>query len=168
MSAPVIDIRAVVKVYGRGENQVAALRAQFALAEALDKPLILHCRDAFAELYEELERAGVGPRSILHCWTGGPRWTERFAGLGVVFSFAGPITYPTGDTARRAAEVAPPERTMIETDTPYLTPPPHRDQPNEPANVVAVGEALAGVWGVPPAEVARMTAATAHRVFRGG
>jgi TatD DNase family protein len=57
---------------------------------------------------------------------------------------------------------------MIETDTPYLTPPPHREQPNEPANVVAVGEALAGVWGVPPAEVARMTSATAHRVFRVG
>ncbi|MBM3696354.1 MAG: hydrolase TatD, partial [Actinobacteria bacterium] len=92
----------------------------------------------------------------------------RFAALGVVFSFAGPITYPTGDTTRRAAAAAPPDRTMIETDTPYLTPPPHREQPNEPANVVAVGHALAEVWGVPPAEVARLTAATAHRVFRGG
>lgn len=149
-------------------DQVAALRAQFALAEELGKPLVLHCRDAFAELHDEVERAGVGPRSVLHCWTGGPRWTERFAALGVTFSFAGPITYPGGDTVRRAAEVAPPERTMVETDTPYLTPPPHREAPNEPANVVAVGLALAGVWGVAPDEAARVTSATAHRVFRGG
>ncbi len=150
------------------EDQVAALRAQFALAEDLGKPLVLHCRDAFAELHDEIERAGVGPRSVLHCWTGGPRWTERFAALGVVFSFAGPLTYPGGEDVRRAAALVPPERTMIETDTPYLTPPPHRDQPNEPANVVAVGEALARVWGVAPAEVARLTAATAQRVFRDG
>jgi TatD DNase family protein len=149
------------------EDQVAALRAQFTLAEDLGKPLVLHCRDAFAELHGEIERAGVGPRSVLHCWTGGPRWTERFAALGVVFSFAGPLTYPGGEDVRRAAALVPPERTMIETDTPYLTPPPRRDQPNEPANVVAVGEALARVWGVVPDEVARTTAATALRVFRG-
>jgi TatD DNase family protein len=148
-------------------DQVAALRAQFALAETLGKPLVVHCRDAFAEMYDEVAHAGVGPRSVLHCWTGGPRWTERFAALGVTFSFAGPLTYPTWGTVRRAAEMVAPERTMIETDTPYLTPPPHRDRPNEPANVVAVGEALAEVWGMTPAEVARITAATAHRVFRG-
>ena len=86
----------------------------------------------------------------------------------MIFSFAGPLTYPAGDDVRRAAALVPPERTMIETDTPYLTPPPHREQPNEPANVVAVGEALARVWGMAPAEVARLTAATAQRVFRGG
>ncbi len=148
------------------EDQVAALRAQFALAESLRKPIVLHCREAFEELCDEVERAGAGPRSVLHCWTGGPRWTERFAALGVTFSFAGPLTYPTGETTRRAAALVAPERTMIETDTPYLTPPPHRSQPNEPANVVAVGRALAEVWGTTPAEVARITAATAHRVFR--
>ena len=146
-------------------DQVAALRAQFALAAGLDKPLVIHCRDAFAELYDEVEMAGVGPRTVLHCWTGGSKWTRRFAGLGATFSFAGPITYPTGDTTRQAAAVAPPERTMVETDTPYLTPPPNRRSPNEPANVVAVGHALAGVWGVSPEEAARMTSATAARVF---
>jgi TatD DNase family protein len=147
------------------EHQLAALRAQFALAADLDKPLVIHCRDAFAQLYEEVEAAGVGPRTVLHCWTGGARWTRRFAPLGVTFSFAGPITYPTGDTTRQAAAVAPRERTMVETDTPFLTPPPRRDAPNEPANVVAVGHALAEVWGVSPEEVAGVTSATAARVF---
>jgi len=146
-------------------DQVAALQAQFALARDLDKPLILHCRDAFAELYDEVEAAGVGPRTVLHCWTGGADWTRRFAPLGVTFSFAGTITYPTGEATREAAAVAPPERTMVETDTPYLTPPPRRNAPNEPANVVAVGRALAEVWGVAPEEVARTTSATAARVF---
>lgn len=147
------------------EQQLAALRAQFSLANDLDKPLVLHCRDAFAELYDEVEAAGVGPRAILHCWTGGADWTRRFDSLGVTFSFAGTITYPSGDSTREAAAVAPPERTMVETDTPYLTPPPRRNAPNEPANVVAVGHALAGVWGVPPEEVARLTRVTAERVF---
>lgn len=147
------------------EHQLAALRAQFRLAEALDKPLVIHCRDAFTELYDELEGAGVGPRTVLHCWTGGPRWTRRFGELGVTFSFAGPITYPAGDTARQAAAEAPRERTMVETDTPFLTPPPDRHLPNEPANVVTVGRALAEVWGASPEQVAEITSATAARVF---
>lgn len=147
------------------EHQVAALRAQFALAADLNKPLVIHCRDAFAELYDEVEAAGVGPRTVLHCWTGGAEWTRRFAPLGVTFSFAATITYAGGEAARQAAAVAPVERTMVETDSPYLTPPPRRNVPNEPANVVAVGHALAGVWGVSPEEVARSTSATAARVF---
>jgi TatD DNase family protein len=150
------------------EDQLVAFRAQVSLAGDVDLPLIVHCRDAFAELYDELERSGAGPRTVLHCWTGGPRWTRRFRELGVTFSFAGPITFSTGDTVRRAAAEAPPDRTMVETDAPYLTPPPHRRDPNEPANVVAVGHALADVWGMAPDEVARSTSATASRVFRRG
>ena len=148
------------------QAQLEAFTAQVRLAADLDKPLIVHCRDAFAEVHDVLERAGAGERIVLHCWTGGPRWTRRFDALGVTFSFAGPVTFETGDTVRRGAAVAQPERCMVETDTPYLTPPPHRRLPNEPANVVRVGEALAGVWGMTPDEVARLTTATAQRVFR--
>jgi TatD DNase family protein len=150
------------------DEQLAAFRAQADLAEDLDLPLIVHVRDAFAEMHEQVESLGIGPRTVLHCWTGGPRWTRRFEELGVVFSFAGPITFPQGDAVRRAAALAPPERTMIETDTPYLTPPPDRHLPNEPANVVAVGEALAEVWGTTAGEVAASTAAVAARVFGRG
>jgi TatD DNase family protein len=149
------------------EAQRTAFRAQLSWAAAMGKPIIVHCRDAFADVFADLEAAALGERAILHCWTGGPKWTRRFADLGATFSFAGPLTYPTGDTVRRAAAVAPRERTMVETDTPYLTPPPHRDRPNEPANVAKVGEALAGVWGLPAAEVAALTTRTADRVLRG-
>jgi len=150
------------------DDQLRAFRAQVALAEDLDIPLIVHVRDAFREMFDELESSGAGPRTVLHCWTGGPKWTKRFDQLGATFSFAGPITYPKGETARLAAAVAPPDRTMVETDTPYLTPPPDRHLPNEPANVVEVGEALAEVWGKTPDQVARSTSAVASKVFGRG
>ncbi len=150
------------------ESQFAAFRGQLGLAASLGKPIVVHCRDAFTEVFDLVEEAGTGERTILHCWTGGPRWTRRFAGLGVTFSFAGPLTFETGDTVRRAAAEVDPERAMVETDTPFLTPPPDRAAANEPANVVRVGEALAGVWGMAVDEVARITTAVATRVFRGG
>ena len=147
------------------EDQIAAFRSQLALAADLGKPAIIHCRDAFADVHAILEEFELGERAVLHCWTGGPKWTKRFRELDVTFSFAGPITFATGDTVRRGAAEAPPERTLVETDTPYLTPPPGRRDPNEPANVVRVGEALAEVWGMPVGEVASLTTATARRVF---
>ena len=150
------------------EDQIAAFRAQVDLARDLDLPLVVHCRDAFKELYEMIEDLGAGPRTVLHCWTGGPRWTRRFDALGVTFSFAGAITFPKGDTVRLAAAAAPRERTMVETDTPYLTPFPDRRAPNEPANVVRVGRALAEIWVLPEEEAARLTSTNAARVFGRG
>ena len=138
---------------------------QLRLASELDKPIIVHCRDAFSDVFADLEAAALGEKAILHSWTGGPKWTKRFAALGVTFSFAGMVTYPTADTVRRAVAVAPPERCMVETDTPYLPPQAHRDEANEPAFVPFVGQQLAEIWGIEVAEVARMTAATARRVF---
>ena len=148
------------------EAQRAAFIAQIELADALGKPVVVHCRDAFADVHDILERTGYGPRTVLHCWTGGRRWTRRFLALGVVFSFAGPLTYPTGETIRLAAELVPPDRAMVETDTPYLSPEPHRGEPNEPAWIAHTGEVLASVWGIGVEEAARLTTATAERVFR--
>jgi TatD DNase family protein len=146
--------------------QVAAFAAQLQLASDLDKPVIVHCRDAFAQVYEMLERRQTGTRAVLHCWTGGPRWTRKFLELGCWFSFAGPVAFPTGDTVRLGAALVPPERALVETDTPYLAPPPHRHEANEPAWVELIGEALAQVWSVSLDEVARITSANARLVFR--
>ena len=148
-------------------TQIDVFRAQIGLAQALDLPLIVHCRDAFAALYEVLEDTGVGPRTVLHCWTAGPRWTKRFRELDATFSYAGPLAFENGDTIRRGAAEAPPERTVVETDTPLLTPPPFRDEENQPARVVLVGAVLAEVWGVEVAEVERSTTAAAERIFGG-
>jgi TatD DNase family protein len=146
-------------------EQIRSFRRQIKLAVDLGKPIIVHCRDAFAEVIELIEESGVGPQTIMHCWTGGPRWTRRYLDLGVMFSFAGPVAFETGDTVRLGAAEVPPERALVETDTPYLAPPPHRAQPNEPAWVALVGAALARVWGMDVQQVAEMTTANAARVF---
>jgi TatD DNase family protein len=145
--------------------QEASFRDHIAIALDLDKPIVVHCRDAFSAVHAILEETGVGPGAILHCWTGGRRWTKRFLELGVTFSFAGPVAFETGETIRLGAELVPPERALVETDTPYLAPPPHRREPNEPAWVAYVGAALSKVWGLPEQEVASITSANAARVF---
>lgn len=148
------------------EDQVASFRDQIDLAREVDRPIIVHCRDAFAEVHEILEDTGAGPRAVLHSWSGGTRWTKRFLELGVMFSFSGMLAFETADTIRLGAELVPHDRALVETDTPYLAPPPHRGDPNEPAWVSHVGHALAGVWGVPVEDVAGVTSANAARVFR--
>jgi TatD DNase family protein len=148
------------------EAQIEAFRDQIRIGLELGKPLVVHVRDAFRDSFEIVDELGAGSQTVLHCWTGGPKWTKRFMELGVTFSFAGPIAFETGDTVRRAAAVVPPGRAMVETDTPYLSPPPFRGQDNEPARVALVGRALAGVWGMDVDEVARLTSETATRVFR--
>ena len=149
-------------------HQLDSFRSQIELASELRKALVVHCRDAFSDVHRLLEETGAGPISVMHCWTGGPRWTRRFLDLGVRFSFAGPVSFPTGDTVRRGAALVPPGRAMVETDTPYLAPPPHRGKPNEPAWVALVGKALARLWGMDPREVAAVTSRCAREVFGGG
>lgn len=148
------------------DDQERSFRAQIELAVALDKPLIVHCRDAFSKVHEIVEELDIGKRTVLHCWTGGRKWTRRFLDLGVTFSYAGPVAFETGETIRLGAELVPPERSLVETDTPYLAPPPHRRKQNEPAWVALVGEALASVWGIEVEEVAVVTTANAERIFK--
>jgi TatD DNase family protein len=150
------------------DDQRRSFRDQLELGTRLRKPVIVHCRDAFSDVHELIEQTGAGDLAVLHCWTGGRKWTRRFLELGVVFSFAGPLAFDSGETIRLAAELVSGERAMVETDTPYLAPPPHRGEPNEPAFVAYNGAVLASVWGVEVAEAARLTSATADRVFRSG
>ena len=147
------------------QAQLESFAAHHRMALELGKPLVVHCRDAFRQIYEFLEREAAGAWVVMHCWTGGPRWSKRFSELGVTFSFAGPVTFETGDTVRRGAAEVPPHRVLVETDTPYLAPVPHRGELNEPAYVSLVGAALARVWGMDPGEVARLTSDRAAAVF---
>lgn len=147
------------------EDQRRAFRDQVHLAADLGKPVIVHTRDSFADVYEILAEADLGEKAVLHCWTGGPRWTKRFRALGATFSFAGPITYTTGDTVRRGAGEAPPERSLVETDSPYLAPEPHRGETNRPEWTRFNGAALAEVWGMTEDHVAHVSAENAARIF---
>ena len=147
-------------------DQLRSFRAHAELALAREKPLIVHCRDAFSHVHEVLDETGAAAVAVLHSWTGGRNWTRRFLDLGVMFSYSGVVAFETGDTVRLGAELVPPERTLVETDTPYLAPPPHRGERNEPAWVAFVGAALGRVWGISTDEVAAVTTANAERVFQ--
>lgn len=148
------------------EVQIAAFRDQLELAVTLDKPVVVHCRDAFRELFRIIRDTNTGDRVILHCWTGGPQWTYRFLGLGVAFSFSNPVVFGSDDMLRRGAALVPPELAMVETDTPHFCPIPGGTDQNEPARVGLVGAALAAVWHTTCEEVARKTSETARVRFR--
>lgn len=148
------------------EQQEVSFRGHIELALNQEKPIIVHCRDAFARVHEIIDETGVGDQTVLHSWTGGTRWTKRFLDLGVTFSFSGPLAFETGETIRLGAALVPPDRAVVETDTPYLAPPPHRGEKNEPAWVAFVGQALAEVWGMDVEEVAAVTSSNATRIFK--
>ena len=148
------------------EVQERSFVAQIRLSIDYGKPIVVHCRDAFAKVHELISEHQVGPSTVLHCWTGGPRWTRRFLDLGCWFSFAGPVAFETGQTVRLGAELVPPSRALVETDMPYLAPPPHRHEQNEPAWVELVGDALARLWSIPVETVAETTTANARSIFR--
>mgnify|MGYP001578665750 CR=1 FL=1 len=139
--------------------------AQIGLANAHDLPLVIHTREAWEETFVLLDAEGIPERTVFHCFTGGP--DEALEGLarGAHLSFSGIITFRTADDLRAAAAVCPLERAMVETDSPYLAPVPHRGKANEPAHVALVGAAVAEAMGRTPDEVAEATTANARAFY---
>ena len=109
-------------------------------------------------------RRSAGPHD-LHCFTGGPEEARAALDRDCYLSFSGIVSFKTAGDVRAAAALAPAERVLVETDSPYLAPVPHRGKPNEPAFVSIVGGALADARGTDTAEIAGMTCRNAARVF---
>jgi len=108
---------------------------------------------------------GVPPRTVFHCFTGGPDEARRALELGAYVSFSGIVSFKNADDVRAAAALVPLDRVLVETDAPFLAPVPHRGKPNRPAWVVDVGVALAAAMGRPVEEVAAATRRNAAAVF---
>ena len=123
--------------------QRATFEAHLALARAHDLPVIIHCRDAYDDVLVTLAQAGGGTRGVLHCFGGTPAQAERAFALGYSISLAGPVTFKNAQAVREIAALAPADRLLVETNSPYLTPHPHRGQRNEPAYVALVAAAVA-------------------------
>jgi TatD DNase family protein len=141
------------------------------LSQGRDRPVVIHCRDAQADMLPMLrEAAARGPvRGVLHAFSGDAEFAAECLALGLYVSFAGNVTYTNKkfQVLRAAAAGISADRILIETDSPYLTPEPLRRQKrNEPALVAHTAAALAALRGVPLEEVARQTAANARRLFR--
>jgi TatD DNase family protein len=147
------------------ESQERAFRAQIDVAKRVGKPLVMHIRDAFREVLAVLREVGPPERLVFHCFSGGADEARRAVELGGHVSFAGNVSYKSAETLREAARAVPLDRLLVETDSPYLAPVPHRGKPNEPALVVAVGAALASATGRSVDEIGEATAANARSVF---
>lgn len=139
---------------------------QIAMAREQDLALVIHTREAWDDTFAILGAEGVPERTVLHCFTGGPEEARRGLDAGAHLSFSGIVTFKNADDVRAAAALCPLDRLLVETDAPYLAPVPHRGQPNRPAWVKVVGEALAGVTNVAVDEIEGVTWANTERVFR--
>lgn len=142
--------------------QDAAFRAQIRLANDLDKALVIHSRDAWDDVFAVLAGEGVPRRTVFHCFTGGVPEAERALSIGAALSFSGIVSFRNADDVRAAAAICPADRLLVETDSPYLAPVPHRGEENEPRYVGAVGTALAAAVGRDPTVVAAQTTAAAR------
>ena len=145
--------------------QREAFAAQIALANRLGLPLVIHTREAWDDTFDILDAEGVPARTIFHCFTGGPDEARRGLDRGAVVSFSGILTFKGAPEVREAAAIVPLARTLVETDSPYLAPVPHRGRPNRPAWVPFVGACLAEVHGVPVGTLRDATCAAAEVAF---
>lgn len=145
--------------------QRAVFAEQIALAKEFGLPLVIHAREAWEDLFDVLGAEGVPERAVLHCFTGGPREATSALDLGLWLSFSGIVTFKRADDVRQAAVLCPPERLLVETDSPFLAPVPHRGRPNTPAFVPLVGQAVAEIKGLGLEEVAESSWESASVFF---
>lgn len=148
------------------ETQVSALIAQLALARELDLPVILHNRESHSEMVELLRAHGQGVRGVFHCFIGDQAMARDALDLGFYLSFAGPVTFPKNVELLAVAAWAPLERILVETDSPYLAPPPFRGKRNEPRHVALVARQIAEARGMSLADFAAATTHNATTLFR--
>lgn len=145
--------------------QRKAFEDHIGLATRLDKALIIHTRESIEVALEVLARVGSPERLVFHCWSGDAAALKSALGLGAFVSFAGNVSFKNAQDLRAAARDVPSDRILVETDSPYLTPEPHRGKRNEPRNVAFVGDALAHALEIDPHALAERTYENARKLF---
>jgi TatD DNase family protein len=146
--------------------QRRAFRAHIEMATACDKALVIHTRESVTAALDDLEVVGPPDRFVFHCWSGDSDQLARAVSLGGFISFAGNVSFKNAARLRALAAAVPGERLLIETDSPFLSPEPHRGHPNEPARLVHVGKAVADARGQSVDAIADLTHANARRFLR--
>ena len=147
--------------------QEVGFRMHVAAARETGLPLVIHSREAdddMARILEEETEKGAFPH-LLHCFSSGAELAQRSLALGGYVSFSGILTFKKADEVRAVAAEVPMDRLLVETDSPYLAPLPHRGKRCEPAWVAETAKVLAAVKGVSPEEIAAATTANFHRLF---
>jgi TatD DNase family protein len=146
------------------EVQRAVFIRQLELARGR-KPVIIHTREAWQDTMAILREHWQGG-GVFHCFTGGPEEAREALEFGFHLSFGGIVTFPKAQENREAATLTPDDRLLIETDSPYLAPVPHRGKRNEPAFVVETARTLAGIRHTTPERIAEITTNNFERLFQ--
>jgi TatD DNase family protein len=147
------------------EDQIAAFSWQLDLAIELDLPVVVHNRESWADLERILSERRDSIRGICHSFAEGPGEARKVMEMGLYVGISGMVTFKAADNIREMVAVLSPQRVLVETDSPFLAPVPHRGRRNEPAYVPLVGQKLAQEWKKPAAEVAAISAAGFHELF---
>ena len=145
------------------EDQLAGFEWQLDLALEAGMPVVLHNRESWEDLEPALAARFPRLRGVAHSFTEGPNEALRVVELGLFVGISGMVTFKKADNIRQMAAALVPDQVMVETDSPFLAPVPHRGQRNEPSYVVEAGRRLAELWGMDEIEVATSSSA----VFRG-
>ena len=148
------------------EAQRVIFKRQISLARELNLPLVIHSREAEDDTLKILKGEGANEiGGVFHCFSGSERMAEEALKMGFYISFTGVVTFPKADNIRSIIKKVPIEKTLIETDCPYLTPEPHRGKRNEPSFVVNTARTIAEVKGLTIEDVARVTTLNAEDLF---
>ena len=150
-------------------EQIDALIPQMELAYELELPVIIHCRDAANEMIEickNLTKRGKCPKGVLHCWTGTPKEMKHFLDLGFYISFSGIVTFPKAYEIQECAKIVPNDKYLIETDSPFLAPVPHRGKRNEPSFVKNVAQFIANLRSTELLTIAQESSKNAEDLFK--
>ncbi len=148
------------------DRQLRVLEQQLQIAAALNLPVLLHCRGAFEELLQVLDRFSPPLRGVLHAFSRGTELAARFIDAGLHLAFGGAVTRPRALRARRSAARVPIDRFLLETDAPSIGLDGMPPQEVEPRHVADIAAALAEIRDVPEKEIARSTTANAKELFR--
>lgn len=149
---------------GHKEEQKALFRRQIELALELDKPVIVHDREAHGDCLD-IVRDYPGLRGVFHCYSGSAEMAKELLKLGWYLGFDGPVTYKNARKALEVLELCPMDRMLMETDSPYLSPVPMRGKRNDSSNLKYVAEKIAQVKGLSPEEAAAITLENGCRLF---
>jgi TatD DNase family protein len=146
--------------------QEESLRHHLELAAEMEKPIVIHCRDAERRLVEIVREIRIPPRGgVIHCFTGDEAAAREFLALGFYISFSGILTFKNTAPIREAARIVPDDRVLVETDAPYLAPEPYRGRRNEPLYVIKTLEVLAKLRDVDTGALASQIMANSARIF---
>ena len=146
-------------------TQEASFRAHIGFAKRYGKPLMIHDRDAHADVLRVLDDEGAPDQVVMHCFSGDAEFATECVKRGFALSFAGTVTFANAAPLREAARLTPPEAILVETDAPFLTPMPYRGRPNGSYLIPLTVRALAELTGTDLAELCAAISANGERIF---